>query len=188
MPLNNFDCKDERLIIRLLMLRDTQNEGFKRIIACFGRIIRRPPRNWGADSEAIRDHFQEVLETFLLKYVRQPGKLRAGSLKGLLRGLSNNMWLNEMRKKRSQGKAEEEAVERLKEREKEARKAMADSEKFEEMLKGLSEKCKQIVRLRLLWDLTFQEIAELLGESVSEKIRKKYYRCIDNLKPDIDNP
>lgn len=61
-----------------------------------------------------------------------------------------------------------------------------DKESYNKLINKLNKKEQEIVSLKILSDLTFQEISEILGES-SSTIKWRYYKAIYTLKITLSN-
>ena len=137
------------------------------------------------------DVFQEALIAFidLVKSGRFRGE---ASLQTTFVSIARNIWLNEVKKRRSLG-ARGQIFETTRQQEEEDPAAQLVqreiSEQFLAVLGRLGEGCKKLLTLVYFENLSFREIRERLHYENEQTIRNKKYKCMKELTDMVkDNP
>lgn len=177
---NQRSCRKSEILGLIRQSSPTKlNEAFSRIMHCFYKTIAAPPRRSKAKEAQVKDHVQNVLLRFFQQYCREPDTLEAESLLGLLKRISETVWINELKSEGRRKLREQAAAEELLSQESES------SDIFEQIRSRITPGCWRVIRLRLVHARTFEEIRELSGENDTEKVRRKYYRCIDAVRNNL---
>ena len=147
--------------------------------------------NNGGSQQDGEDVFQETLIAFI--DLVKSGKFRGeASLQTTFVSIARNIWLNEVKKRKSLGargqifettrqQEEEDPASQLVERE--------ISEQFLAVLGRLGEGCKTLLTLVYFENLSFKEILERLHYENEQTIRNKKYKCMKELTDLVrDNP
>ena len=145
----------------------------------------------GGSRQDADDVFQETVVAFI-DLVRG-GKFRAEArVKTLLVGIAHNVWMNELRKKKSlnrrgevfehsKGKEEEDGMGQLYQREL--------HQQFLSLLGKLGESCRQILTLFYYENKSLREILSETDYENEQVVRNKKYKCMKELSDLIkDNP
>lgn len=144
--------------------------------------------NGGSQQDA-DDVFQETIVAFI--DLVQKGKYRGeAQVKTLLVGISRNVWLNEIKKKKSldhrgevyeKGKGLEEAdgSDWLHER--------ALQQRFRHLIARLGDSCRTILTLFYYDNRSFREIVSETGYENEQVVRNKKYKCMKDLAEIIQN-
>src|SRR5580693_5664437 len=135
------------------------------------------------------DIFQETVVTFI-DLVRK-GKFRGdSSIKTFLVSVARNIWLNEIKKKKSgdhrarifetsREHVENDIIENLNQRE--------IKEQFLSLMGHLGESCRKILTLFYYDNLSFEEIIQKMGYENEQVARNKKYKCMKELSDLIRN-
>jgi RNA polymerase sigma factor (sigma-70 family) len=135
------------------------------------------------------DIFQETVVTFI-DLVRK-GKFRGeSSVKTFLVAVARNIWLNELKKKKSgdqrakifetnRGHIENDIMENLNKREM--------REQLLSLMDRLGESCRKILTLFYYDNLPFEEIIHKMGYETEQVARNKKYKCMRELSDLIRN-
>jgi RNA polymerase sigma factor (sigma-70 family) len=137
------------------------------------------------------DIFQETVVTFI-DLVRK-GKFRGdSSIKTFLVSVARNIWLNELKKKKSldhrakifetsREHIENDIIENLNRRE--------IKEQFLSLMGHLGESCRRVLTLFYYENQSFEEIIQKMGYENEQVARNKKYKCMKELSDLIrDNP
>ena len=120
----------------------------------------------GGDWERARD----VVQDTFIKLHRQDPELIRGKLKSWLYTVCRNRSIDVLRKENPMLTSSGEAFENLNDSEPDPSRAMEQKERFEEVLKFLErlpDNQKEVIRLKFQGDLSYKEISEVTGLSVS---------------------
>jgi RNA polymerase sigma factor (sigma-70 family) len=135
------------------------------------------------------DIFQETVVTFI-DLVRK-GKFRGeSSVKTFLVAVARNIWLNELKRKKSgdqrakifetnRGHIENDVLENLNQREK--------REQLLSLMDRLGDSCRKILTLFYYENLPFEEIIGKMGYETEQVARNKKYKCMRELSDLIRN-
>jgi RNA polymerase sigma factor (sigma-70 family) len=135
------------------------------------------------------DIFQETVVTFI-DLIRK-GKFRGeSSIKTFLVSVARNIWLNELKKKKSgdqrakifetnRGHIENDVIENLNQREM--------REQLLSLIGRLGESCRKILILFYYENLPFEEIIGKMGYETEQVARNKKYKCMKELSDLIRN-
>jgi RNA polymerase sigma factor (sigma-70 family) len=129
------------------------------------------------------DIFQETVVTFI-DLVRKGKFRRDWSVKTFLVSLARNIWLNELKRKKSgdqrarifetsRGQIEQDIVENLNQRE--------TREQLLSLMGHLGESCRKILTLFYYENLPFDEIVGKMGYETEQVARNKKYECMKEL-------
>ena len=131
------------------------------------------------NTEETEDITQKV---FMKIYELDKNKLPKNKEASWLYSLTRNLTIDTLRQKRKFDNIDEyEITDSNNEIEK-----FLDIEQYKKMISGLDDKEKEIVSLKILSNLSFDEIAELLNMP-SGTIKWKYYKAINSLKISLSN-
>src|SRR5580692_11497417 len=135
------------------------------------------------------DIFQETVVTFI-DLIRK-GKFRGdSSIKTFLVAVARNIWLNELKRKKSgdqrakifetnRGHIENDVLENLNQREK--------REQLLSLMDRLGDSCRKILTLFYYENLPFEEIIGKMGYETEQVARNKKYKCMRELSDLIRN-
>jgi RNA polymerase sigma factor (sigma-70 family) len=135
------------------------------------------------------DIFQETVVTFI-DIVRKSKFRRDSSVKTFLVSVARNIWLNELKRKKSgdqrarifetsRGQIENDVLENLNRRE--------TKEQLLSLMDHLGESCRKILTLFYYENLPFEEIIGKMGYESEQVARNKKYKCMKELSDLIRN-
>lgn len=116
------------------------------------------------------DRARDVVQDTFIKLHRQDPEMIRGRLKSWLYTVCRNRSIDILRKENPMMTSAGEAFENLNDSEPDPSGAMQQKERFEEVLKFLErlpENQKEVIRLKFQGDLSYKEISEVTGLSVS---------------------
>lgn len=178
------DYSDQEIITALKTDRDTDSAVGFIYRNYYGSLENYVLNNNGSKDDAA-DLIQETLVTFI-DIVRQNKFRGESSVKSFLYSVTRNLWLSEMRKRKSAGNRnrifekgkdieEQSTVQELVK--KEYQKTILD------LFEKLGEKCKQLLLFVYYEDLSMKEIAVKMPEYENEQVlRNKKYKCMKTLE------
>ncbi|HTR31851.1 MAG TPA: sigma-70 family RNA polymerase sigma factor [Puia sp.] len=129
------------------------------------------------------DIFQETVVTFI-DLIRKDRFRRDSSIKTFLVSVARNIWLNELKKKKSgdhrarifetgRGHLDNDVLDNLNQREK--------REQLLSLMAHLGESCRKMLILYYYDNLSFEEIIRKMGYETEQVARNKKYKCIKEL-------
>ena len=129
------------------------------------------------------DIFQETVVTFI-ELIRKNRFRRDSSIKTFLVSVARNIWLNELKKKKSgdqrakifetgRGNMDNDALDNLTQREK--------KEQLLSLMARLGESCRKMLTLYYYDNLSFEEIIRIMGYETEQVARNKKYKCMKEL-------
>ncbi len=151
-------------------------KGFSLIYDCFRNDILAPIRRYPKFRREREDHLQEVILRFFVWWLRNAARFEPEKMGGFLVQISKNRLANLLRKENP-----EISMEKMDE----IYEYTADDDRRAgvlDRLRKLPEDCRKIIAFRLEDGKTWLEIAELLGIIDPEKVRSRYYHCINMMR------
>lgn len=143
-------------------------------------------RNSGNQDDAA-DLIQEVMLVFV-KLVTQ-GKFRGeASIKSFLYSICKNLWISELRKRKSMSARNEQYEMEKDEMDLDITEEISRNENLRfvmDLFEKLGEKCKQVLTLFYFEELPMKEICEKLEFSSEQVLRNKKYKCLQNLTDQV---
>ncbi|MDF1849425.1 MAG: sigma-70 family RNA polymerase sigma factor [Verrucomicrobiales bacterium] len=116
------------------------------------------------------DRARDVVQDTFIKLHRQDPEMIRGKLKSWLYTVCRNRSIDVLRKENPMLTSSGEAFENLNDSEPDPSSAMQQKERFEEVLKFLDrlpDNQREVIRLKFQGDLSYKEISEVTGLSVS---------------------
>lgn len=142
--------------------------------------------NSGSAADA-QDKFQDAIFVFV-KQVREGIFQQKSSIKSYLMAIARNMWLNDLRRKGLQEKFVD-VLEWEGEPKTESPHELTVSEELKSLvgqwMGGLSDACRQLLRMRFWEYKPMKEIASVLGFKNEQIAKNKQQRCFDSLRQKI---
>ncbi len=178
----NRNFTDEE-IVQMIRSKTNQNRALNNLYEQhYGLLENYITQNSGSSDDA-SDIIQEVMLVFV--QLVSTGKFRGeSSIKSLLYSICRNLWISELRKRKSTF-ARHEKYEREFERvEKDVSDSIAQTESLNyimELFQKLGEKCQQVLHLFYFEELPMKEICEQLDFSSEQVLRNKKYKCLKTL-------
>ncbi|GAB2491086.1 RNA polymerase sigma factor [Algoriphagus taiwanensis] len=143
-------------------------------------------RNSGNQDDAA-DLIQEVMLVFV-KLVTQ-GKFRGeASIKSFLYSICKNLWISELRKRKSMSARNERYEMEKDEMDLDISEEISRNENLRfvmDLFEKLGEKCKQVLTLFYFEELPMKEICEKLEFSSEQVLRNKKYKCLQSLTDQV---
>lgn len=143
-------------------------------------------RNSG-DQDDAADLIQEVMLVFV-KLVTQ-GKFRGeASIKSFLYSICKNLWISELRKRKSMSARNERYEMEKDEMDLDISEEISRNENLRfvmDLFEKLGEKCKQVLTLFYFEELPMKEICEKLEFSSEQVLRNKKYKCLQSLTDQV---
>ncbi|MEM7039333.1 MAG: sigma-70 family RNA polymerase sigma factor [Bacteroidota bacterium] len=176
--------KDSDLIADLLA-------GGKRELGALGRlyslflpeIVRYIIRNQGSEEDA-KDVFQDALIAFS-EQIRGGSFRKESSIKSYLWAICRNMWLNQLKRRKhaqayvaAQENADVPPV-------KAPDRLFLENEQDQQIMSlfgRVGEKCRELLRLRIYYHFSMQEIAVQLGYKNAQNAKNKHFKCMKSLR------
>ncbi|WP_250161269.1 MULTISPECIES: RNA polymerase sigma factor [Algoriphagus] len=139
-------------------------------------------QNSGSSDDAA-DIIQEVMLIFV--QMISEGKFRAeSSIKSFLYSICRNLWITELRKRKSSAARQEKYEESTEKVDSDVSESIAKTESLKYIMglfQELGNKCKQILQLFYYEELPMKEICEKLDFSSEQVLRNKKYKCLKSL-------
>ncbi|GMQ24204.1 hypothetical protein Aoki45_08860 [Algoriphagus sp. oki45] len=143
-------------------------------------------RNSGNQDDAA-DLIQEVMLVFV-RLVTQ-GKFRGeASIKSFLYSICKNLWISELRKRKSMSARNERYEMEKDEMDLDISEEISRNENLRfvmDLFEKLGEKCKQVLTLFYFEELPMKEICEKLEFSSEQVLRNKKYKCLQSLTDQV---
>lgn len=151
--------------------------------------------NNGGTPEDSEDIFQEVL-IVLYEKLRRPGFVLDCSLSTFLIAVGKNMWLKKLKRMRLHNQVIDLNLRKQVQVEEDEPGRYASPEyqqKLMELLSGLNEDCRTVLRLYYFERMNMSEIAKIMGYNSEQVAKNKKSRCMQALRqlirkiPDKEN-
>lgn len=143
-------------------------------------------QNSGSADDAA-DLIQEVMLVFV-KLVSEEKYRGEASVKSFLYSICKNLWITELRKRKSTEARHERYEGKKDQLESDISAQISENENLKfvmDLFDKLGEKCKQILTLFYFDELPMKEICEKLEFSSEQVLRNKKYKCLQNLTDQV---
>lgn len=143
-------------------------------------------QNSGSDDDAA-DIIQEVMLVFV-KMVREQKFRGESSIKSFLYSICRNLWITELRKRKSTAARNERYEEDKDQLSLDVSEQIQRNENLKfvmDLFEQLGERCKQILTLFYFEELPMKEICERLEFSSEQVLRNKKYKCLSTLTEQV---
>lgn len=178
----NRDFTDEKLVE---MIRSKTNQNMALTILYeqhYGLLENYIIRNSGSSDDA-SDLIQEVMLVFV--QMVGAGKFRRdSSIKSLLYSICKNLWISELRKRKSTFMRHEKYERGFERVEQDVSESIVKTESLTyimDLFQTLGDSCKQVLQLFYFDELPMKEICEKLNFSSEQVLRNKKYKCLKSL-------
>lgn len=172
---------DDELVLSAKRELPYVTQSYEYLMLRYEKLIRNVIYGVVKDSVAVDDVLQEVMIKVFNKVSLFEGR---SSFKTWLMTICMNTSISYLRKNKRNASTESlEQNETPIEIEDES--SRVDTDSFEKMIVGLDEKERQIVTLKFVAELEFQEIATALDLGLSA-VKMRYYRAVEKLKQSSD--
>ncbi len=174
-------------ILEKIQLKTEQDQALSQLyLQHYGMLEHYIMQNSGSDDDAA-DLIQEVMLVFV-KMVADRKFRGDSSIKSFLYSICKNLWITELRKRKST-KARHERYEGEKDQlEGDISEQISKTENLKFVMgifEKLGEKCRQVLTLFYFEELPMKEICEKLDFSSEQVLRNKKYKCLQTLTDQV---
>ncbi len=182
----NRNLTDQELLEKIKSKSDLNLALGQLYAAHYGMLERYIIQNSGSADDAA-DLIQEVMLVFV-RLVSEEKYRGEASIKSVLYSICRNLWITELRKKKST-EARHERYEGEKDQlESDISSQISKNENLKfvmDLFEKLGQKCKQILTLFYFEELPMKEITEKLEFSSEQVLRNKKYKCLQSLTDQV---
>ena len=165
-------------LVEMILTKNRQNMAITLLYRQYYGVL----ENYGSSDDAA-DIIQEVMLIFV--QMISEGKFRAeSSIKSFLYSICRNLWITELRKRKSSAARQEKYEESTEKVDSDVSESIAKTESLKYIMglfQELGNKCKQILQLFYYEELPMKEICEKLDFSSEQVLRNKKYKCLKSL-------
>ena len=181
MKLNpNFTDQEQ---VEMILTKNRQNMAITLLYRQYYGVLENYILQNSGSSDDAADIIQEVMLIFV--QMISEGKFRAeSSIKSFLYSICRNLWITELRKRKSSAARQEKYEESTEKVDSDVSESIAKTESLKYIMglfQELGNKCKQILQLFYYEELPMKEICEKLDFSSEQVLRNKKYKCLKSL-------
>ena len=178
----------EQKLVKYLKSEESkkQNEAFITLYRkCFQSVKKYITQNNG-DENAAEDVFQDSY-LILLRQLQKPGFQINRSISNYLQGICRNLWLQELRHKKSSGVQSKEDLEYIAiiEDQVPLYEINERNQIIISLLENLNEDCRKIIELFYYHEMRMAQIYEVMGYSSEQVAKNKKSSCLKKLRDNV---
>ncbi|SFN79728.1 RNA polymerase sigma factor, sigma-70 family [Algoriphagus ornithinivorans] len=170
-------------LVEMILTKNRQNMAITLLYRQYYGVLENYILQNSGSSDDAADIIQEVMLIFV--QMISEGKFRAeSSIKSFLYSICRNLWITELRKRKSSAARHEKYEERTEKVDSDVSESIAKTESLKYIMglfQELGDKCKQILQLFYYEELPMKEICEKLDFSSEQVLRNKKYKCLKSL-------
>ncbi|HAH38924.1 MAG TPA: sigma-70 family RNA polymerase sigma factor [Algoriphagus sp.] len=170
-------------LVEMILTKNRQNMAITLLYRQYYGVLENYILQNSGSSDDAADIIQEVMLIFV--QMISEGKFRAeSSIKSFLYSICRNLWITELRKRKSSAARQEKYEESTEKVDSDVSESIAKTESLKYIMglfQELGNKCKQILQLFYYEELPMKEICEKLDFSSEQVLRNKKYKCLKSL-------
>lgn len=170
-------------LVDMILTKNRQNMAITLLYRQYYGVLENYILQNSGSSDDAADIIQEVMLIFV--QMISEGKFRAeSSIKSFLYSICRNLWITELRKRKSSAARHEKYEESTEKVDSDVSESIAKTESLKYIMglfQELGDKCKQILQLFYYEELPMKEICEKLDFSSEQVLRNKKYKCLKSL-------
>lgn len=170
-------------LVEMILTKNRQNMAITLLYRQYYGVLENYILQNSGSSDDAADIIQEVMLIFV--QMISEGKFRAeSSIKSFLYSICRNLWITELRKRKSSAARHEKYEESTEKVDSDVSESIAKTESLKYIMglfQELGDKCKQILQLFYYEELPMKEICEKLDFSSEQVLRNKKYKCLKSL-------
>ena len=170
-------------LVEMILTKTRQNMAITLLYRQYYGVLENYILQNSGSSDDAADIIQEVMLIFV--QMISEGKFRAeSSIKSFLYSICRNLWITELRKRKSSAARHEKYEESTEKVDSDVSESIAKTESLKYIMglfQELGDKCKQILQLFYYEELPMKEICEKLDFSSEQVLRNKKYKCLKSL-------
>ena len=170
-------------LVEMILTKNRQNMAITLLYRQYYGVLENYILQNSGSSDDAADIIQEVMLIFV--QMISEGKFRAeSSIKSFLYSICRNLWIRELRKRKSSAARQEKYEESTEKVDSDVSESIAKTESLKYIMglfQELGNKCKQILQLFYYEELPMKEICEKLDFSSEQVLRNKKYKCLKSL-------
>lgn len=170
-------------LVEMILTKNRQNMAITLLYRQYYGVLENYILQNSGSSDDAADIIQEVMLIFV--QMISEGKFRAeSSIKSFLYSICRNLWITELRKRKSSAARHEKYEESTEKVDSDVSESIAKTESLKYIMglfQELGNKCKQILQLFYYEELPMKEICEKLDFSSEQVLRNKKYKCLKSL-------
>lgn len=178
---------NEQEILDCIKSKSKRNQAISELYSAhYGLLEHYIIQNSGSADDAA-DVIQEVMLVFV-KLVSEEKYRGEASIKSLLYSICKNLWITELRKRKTTGARNERYEGEKEQMENDISTQISKNENLKfvmDLFDKLGEKCKQILTLFYFEELPMKEISDKLDFSSEQVLRNKKYKCLQSLTDQV---
>nr|HAD49812.1 sigma-70 family RNA polymerase sigma factor [Algoriphagus sp.] len=170
-------------LVEMILTKNRQNMAITLLYRQYYGVLENYILQNSGSSDDAADIIQEVMLIFV--QMISEGKFRAeSSIKSFLYSICRNLWITELRKRKSSAARQEKYEESTEKVDSDVSESIAKTESLKYIMglfQELGNKCKQILQLFYYEELPMKESCEKLDFSSEQVLRNKKYKCLKSL-------
>jgi len=170
-------------LVEMILTKNRQNMAITLLYRQYYGVLENYILQNSGSSDDAADIIQEVMLIFV--QMISEGKFRAeSSIKSFLYSICRNLWITELRKRKSSAARQEKYEESTEKVDSDVSESIAKTESLKYIMglfQELGNKCKQILQLFYYEELPMKEICEKLDFSSEQVLRNKKYKGLKSL-------
>ena len=174
---------DDQDLIQLILTKKQQSMALNLLYKRHYGLLENYVLQNSGTSEDAGDVIQEVMLVFVQMITQ--GKFRGeSSIKSLLYTICRNLWITELRRRKSTFARHEKYELEMEKTEMDISESIARTENLKYIMKifnELGEQCKKVLQLFYYEERSMKEVCETLNFSSEQVLRNKKYKCLKSL-------